>query len=987
MNRTFAVLLLAASLSLMQAASYASTQTRRAAAKRTTKTASGDATVLDLRDFGAVGDGSTDDAPALQAALDALADAGGGTLFVPAGRYALASPVARDFSGVASSITISGVESSTQVNTKGGGDELTKGLDLTSEFVVRVGDQSTAIQLSGLDSLLVNDVAFSGVPAATTDARISLALYGINAATIRHCEFYALSSLVSGGAVLHADYTDLKIENSAFLGCTANSGLYTPVILNTTWKGFTMTGSVMMDYGQRPDSYGKLGYAGPVAWVTLGNTAPATNLSPRREAVVRDVFLDEGGYYGVASLPYLYPASAPADLVAISDLRMNVSSLGASGLSLRGLRRAVVERAQFGLSRNADSAISFVGVGDAVVDLAECGAAADSIRADYATGKLTVVNSTYAHLYSQAATTDAYTTDAPEDDAVQHTRQRYADALAAEPDAAGLGYWSARFLACGADADCRAQWEQDLTGYLGASPAPRFSITGQLSDEYGAPMANVAVALSGSQSVAATTGADGSFAFADLPTSGAYTVTPARVHYTFDQPSLTVVTPADDAQMSFDGTVNRYRIYGSVVDAGGRGVAGATVELSGALADGTAQTDAGGNYTFNAPAEGDYSVTVSRVNYTFSQPQHDINFLASDTPVGFTGTLLNYKIGGHVTEGSAALVGATVTLTGSRPATATTDANGSYSFTLPAEGDYTVAVTKAHYTFATAQKTFASLGGDQTADFSGTLNHHTLGGHVTQPGGQPLAGATVALSGAKSATATTDAAGAYSFANLAAGGTYTVTPSKTDYSFQSPSRSFADLGADQTADFTASLVSYAITGRVTEGTAALAGVAVTLAGSKSATATTDAGGNYSFTVQAQGDYTVTPAKAHYTFTPQSAAFRAVSGGDKRADFGATLNRHSISVRATDSTGAPLAAATLTLTGAQTLTAQTDANGAYTFASLPAGGNYAVAASKNHYTFAAASVSFNDLGADQTASFVGALNSHAISGRVADANNR
>ena len=47
------------------------------------------------------GDGMADDGPALQAALDALAAAGGGTLIVPAGRYAIITPVAKDFGGIA----------------------------------------------------------------------------------------------------------------------------------------------------------------------------------------------------------------------------------------------------------------------------------------------------------------------------------------------------------------------------------------------------------------------------------------------------------------------------------------------------------------------------------------------------------------------------------------------------------------------------------------------------------------------------------------------------------------------------------------------------------------------------------------------------------------------------------------------------------------------------------------------------------------------
>ncbi|MFE9381369.1 glycosyl hydrolase family 28-related protein [Streptomyces sp. NPDC006855] len=49
---------------------------------------------LNIRDFGAVGDGVTDDAPAIQAAIDAASEAGGGTLYVPAGRYILSAALA-----------------------------------------------------------------------------------------------------------------------------------------------------------------------------------------------------------------------------------------------------------------------------------------------------------------------------------------------------------------------------------------------------------------------------------------------------------------------------------------------------------------------------------------------------------------------------------------------------------------------------------------------------------------------------------------------------------------------------------------------------------------------------------------------------------------------------------------------------------------------------------------------------------------------------
>lgn len=47
----------------------------------------GDRSVYDVRDFGAVGDGVTKDTAAIQAAIDAASSAGGGTVELPSGTY------------------------------------------------------------------------------------------------------------------------------------------------------------------------------------------------------------------------------------------------------------------------------------------------------------------------------------------------------------------------------------------------------------------------------------------------------------------------------------------------------------------------------------------------------------------------------------------------------------------------------------------------------------------------------------------------------------------------------------------------------------------------------------------------------------------------------------------------------------------------------------------------------------------------------------
>src|SRR6266498_4170379 len=161
--------------------------------------------VFNLTDFGAVGDGVTDDGPALQNALDAMAEAGGGTLFVPAGRYAIITPVQKNFSGLASDISIFGVESLTPIPpANSSAEELTRGLDLLSEFAPRTGEQGISISISGLQSFLIKDVTFIGTPGVNTDALITLSLNDVWEATIRHCEFYGLSSLVAGGAIVQA---------------------------------------------------------------------------------------------------------------------------------------------------------------------------------------------------------------------------------------------------------------------------------------------------------------------------------------------------------------------------------------------------------------------------------------------------------------------------------------------------------------------------------------------------------------------------------------------------------------------------------------------------------------------------------------------------------------------------------------------------------------------------------------------------------------
>jgi uncharacterized protein (TIGR03437 family) len=78
----------------------------------------------------------------------------------------------------------------------------------------------------------------------------------------------------------------------------------------------------------------------------------------------------------------------------------------------------------------------------------------------------------------------------------------------------------------------------------------------------------------------------------------------------------------------------------------------------------------------------------------------------------------------------------------------------------------------------------------------------SIAGLVTLGAGAGLGGVTVGLGGSQTATTATTAAGFYQFADLNAGGNFTVIPSRPGYVFNPPSRALGNVTQDQTANFT-----------------------------------------------------------------------------------------------------------------------------------------------------------------------------------------
>jgi len=154
---------------------------------------------------------------------------------------------------------------------------------------------------------------------------------------------------------------------------------------------------------------------------------------------------------------------------------------------------------------------------------------------------------------------------------------------------------------------------------------------------------------------------------------------------------------------------------------------------------------------------------------------------------------------------------------------------------------------------------------------------------------------------------------------------------------------------------------YSITGSVTPPSDG-SGTTLSLSGAAAGTATADSSGNYSFTGLSNGNYTVTPAKAGYTFTPASQAINVNGANLSGISFTALPNSQTYSVSGSITPASTGSGTALSLSGAATGSATADSSGNYSFTGL-SNGDYTVTPAKAGYTFTPASQAITVNGAN------------------------
>ncbi|MGH9874774.1 MAG: carboxypeptidase regulatory-like domain-containing protein, partial [Pyrinomonadaceae bacterium] len=421
--------------------------------------------------------------------------------------------------------------------------------------------------------------------------------------------------------------------------------------------------------------------------------------------------------------------------------------------------------------------------------------------------------------------------------------------------------------------------------------------------------------------------------------------------------------------------VKPFTLSGQMRDDNNDPLAGVELTLADAT-DGTTQTTtAAGDGRFSFSVSPGHSLTVTpTTNSIFSFTAQSVERISGDQLLDFKATRRAYSISGKVTGsvGDGTVPGAILTLSGSPSQTTTADNNGNYVFASVAAGkDYTMTVTQNDYYTFTPQS-FSSLSGNRINNFEGTLRYYTVSGWM-QLGPVYLPGFAFPISGSQTATVTTDANGYYSIV-LPAGGNYTITPSLDYYDFTPVSRVVTDLRSDQISQFfVGNRKQFTISGKLIdqEGNG-LSGMTLLLTGAPELRGSvTDSTGHYLFmNLDAGKDYTVTPTStAAYVFAPQNFVDLR---SNQTFDF-TGLRRFVLSGKVKDGSGNGLIGITVTLSGTETGSTITAADGSYSLTAT-ATGDYTVTPTiaQDYYTFAPATGQFNNLAAAHTTDFAATL---------------
>ena len=480
-----------------------------------------------------------------------------------------------------------------------------------------------------------------------------------------------------------------------------------------------------------------------------------------------------------------------------------------------------------------------------------------------------------------------------------------------------------------------------------------------------------------------TTDANGDYYWTENFFHATFDVIPSLPGYTFS-PAQATITYLDNSNHTFirdfSATPLTYTISGKVEDDSYHPIQWVTVHFS--HNGSSTQTDRDGNYSYPVPGGTTTTIYCTKSGYIWRPGSRTLSNITSDQPnQNFSGALGTYPVSGTVTAGGTPLGGALITFSHNN-ATTTTSSSGYYSYGVAASTTTTITPSLAGIiSWEPPSRTLTNITGFQSGqNFSGTPGIYFLSG-VVSDGVHPLSGVTLTFSH-DAGTITTGPDGTFS-RTVNGRTTTTITPSRYDLVFTPASRTLTTIVADQPEqNFTGQPATYTISGRISCGAEPIPGATVTFS-HNSATATTDASGQYSYIIPYGTTTTLTPSHPGYHgWSPATRLLNSISADQPDQDFSGTLNVYKISGIVSDGVN-PVANATVTFSP-QGWTRTSDALGHYDCDVNHGTTTTLTPSHPGYHGWSPATRLLNSISADQPdQDFQGTINTYAISGLVMD----
>ncbi|MCK9603543.1 MAG: carboxypeptidase regulatory-like domain-containing protein [Candidatus Omnitrophica bacterium] len=476
-----------------------------------------------------------------------------------------------------------------------------------------------------------------------------------------------------------------------------------------------------------------------------------------------------------------------------------------------------------------------------------------------------------------------------------------------------------------------------------ASPEPTYQVTGKVSITESAGLAGVTIAAHGpSGTVTAQTDANGNYVLSGLR-KAKYALTASKMSYKFVDATVSDVAVPNTINFS----VITSTVSGSLETPSGKMLFG-FVKFTGKNIDYTRTEQtivSGGHYQYSAAnlPVGEYTVNAQAAGYTFQRPSVDID-LRDPMNCSFL-TYPGHSVSGMVVNAdSGGMEGVRVIFSGVNE-TAVTTGTGYFSIRDLPNATYTIRPFRPGYKFEPASLQ-VGLNGQDVSGITFTGVTFSITGSVKTVHGIPVSDVTIDIAGPSTHTTTqTNGFGVYKKMDLRYG-VYTITPSKTGYTFDPPSRAIT-ISAGNATDINFTMRTGTISGILKKSNGLpVAGATVTFSGVPT-TANTDHRGWYMMTDLLNGNYTVTPSDTQgYLFSP-AVQNVTINNAANLAEVNFAVNVGAVSGTAMNMSGTALPGVNVEISGVGSIL--TDAQGNFRKEGL-ADGTYTITASKAGYNF-------------------------------------